>query len=214
MSSLFTRIASVDRWQWWAARAEGFAWERYFCVETKTTPALVRAPRPEETIGYEPLAWQLVRSGLEMLGLGSADVFVDYGAGLGRSLLMAARLRLKQVLGVEFLPALAERARRNVAAAQHRLKSPVEVVVADARSWIVPADVSAAYLFNPFVGSVMKAAQELLRRSLEQTPRRFRLLYVHPRDQPDLFEPCAWLARRESRSAGVFGGTLSLYEAR
>jgi hypothetical protein len=77
----------------------------------------------------------------------------------------------------------------------------------------VPAEVTAAYFFNPFVGRVMKAVQTLLRRSLELAPRPFRLLYVHPHDQPDLFEPCDWLERRASRSAGVFGGTLSLYEA-
>jgi hypothetical protein len=224
MPALLTKLSSLNSWLGLAAKAEGHAWERYFCAETRASSIGPQAPHPQDTIRYEPLPWTLVRSGIELLDLRSDDVFVDYGAGLGRALLMAASRRVKQVLGIEFLPHLALLAEANMnlallaeanmKAAQHRLKSPVKVIVADAAQWDVPDEVTVAYLFNPFIGSVMKAAQAKLRASLERRPRSFRLLYAHAKDQPDLFAPCDWLVRSSSQTGRVFQGTLSVYEAR
>jgi hypothetical protein len=42
------------------------------------------------------------------------EVFVDYGAGLGRAVILAAMLPFKRVIGVELSPVLAERAREHV----------------------------------------------------------------------------------------------------
>jgi SAM-dependent methyltransferase len=213
MPALFDKISSLDSWLGLVAKAEGHAWERYFCAETRASSIGPQEPHPQDTIRYEPLPWTLVRSGIELLDLQPDDVFVDYGAGLGRALLMAASHRVKQVMGIEFLPELAARAEANMKAAQHRLKSPVKVIVADAAAWEVPDDLTVAYLFNPFVGTVMEAVQEKLRASLERRPRPFRLLYAHAKDQRDLFAPCDWLVRRVSLSGRVFTGTLSVYEA-
>lgn len=214
MPPLLKRITSVNSWLGWAAKAEGRAWERYFCVDTRASSIGPQGSYPRDTIEYEPLPWKLLRAGVELLRLQPDDVFVDYGAGLGRALLMAASRRLERVLGVEFHPHLATRAEENVKAAQHRLLSPVQVIVADAAQWQVPDEVSVAYLFNPFIGSVMKAAQERMRESLRRRPRPFRLLYAHAVDQPDLFAPCDWLERSTSQSGGIFPGTLSVYQAR
>jgi hypothetical protein len=214
MPPLLKRLSSWNSWRGWVAKQEGRAWERYFCAETRASSLGPQDPHPAETIRYEPLPWRLVRSGIELLQLQPDDVFVDYGAGLGRALLMAASRRLRQVLGVEFLPHLAQRAEANVRAARHRLRSPVNVIVANAATWEVPDEVSVAYLFNPFIGSVMAAAQERLRQSLVRRPRAFRLLYAHAIDQPDLFAACSWLERRVSERSEIFRGTLSIYEAR
>ncbi len=214
MSSLLKKISSLNSWLGWAAKQEGRAWERYFCVETRASSLPPQGGYPQDTIKYEPLPWTLVRSGLQLLRLQRDDVFVDYGAGLGRALIMAASRRVKQVLGVEFLPQLAKRAEANVLAAQHRLQSPVKLIVADAAKWEVPDEVTVAYLFNPFIGGVMKSAQDRLRESLGRRPRPFRLLYAHAKDQPDLFAQCDWLERRASQSGGIFPGTLSVYAAR
>ena len=152
------------------------------------------------------------RGPLMALALKKDDVFVDYGAGLGRSLLMAAHGELKRVIGVELLAPLAKLARQNVLAAKRRLKTPVEVFAADAMTWEVPDDVTVAYLFNPFIGGVMKAVQEKLRASLARRPRPMRILYAHADDQPDLFAACSWLTLQKQMDGGVYKSlNLKLY---
>ncbi len=198
------KLTTVDGWRWGLVRAEDELWERYFCVDTTAATVASRRDVPSESVRYEPLPWFLVRRGLRALRLRKGDVFVDYGAGLGRSLLMAGRQELERVMGVELLGTLAKLARDNVLAAKHRLKTPVEVLEVDATQWDVPDDVTVAYLFNPFFGAVMKAVQEKLRASLVRRPRALRILYAHPDDQPDLFAPCRWLALKQELGGGVY----------
>ena len=155
-----------------------------------------------------------MRRAIGALSLSSDDVFLDYGSGLGRAILMAARHQLKRVLGVEFLFPLVKAARENLARARHRLRSPVELVAADAAQFIVPDDVTVAYLFNPFVGKVMEAVQEQLKVSLERRPRPLRLLYAHASNQPDLFARSNWLPFSRQVGGGVFDQmNLTVYES-
>lgn len=204
----------LNRLRWALARAEGFAWERYFAVDTRRPAITSLTAVPAESIPYEPLPWFLVRQTLGSLRPSQDDVFLDYGAGLGRVLLMAARHRLKRVVGVELLAPLAESARRNVAAARRRLRAPVEIVTGDAASWEVPDDVSIVFLFNPFVGTVMEAVQKKLRASLDRRRRRLKVIYAHAYDQADLFAPCDWLRRQRHFDVGALQGmNISLYEA-
>lgn len=211
---MLKKLSSLDSWRWGLVRAETLAWERYFCVETRRAALHDGAIVPPEAVRYEPLPWRLVRRAVGMLALEKEDVFVDYGAGLGRALLMAARARVKRVLGVEWLSPLARSAMQNVLSARHRLRSPVKIIVADAARWEVPDDVTVAYLFNPFVGSVMRAVQARLQASLERRPRGLRVLYAHVNDQPDLFASCSWLTLRGSMGGGLFKDlTLSVYES-
>jgi tRNA1(Val) A37 N6-methylase TrmN6 len=141
---------------------------------------------------------------MDALPVTRADVFLDYGAGMGRVLLMVARRQLERVVGVELLAPLAEIARENVRAAKPRLHSPVEVVVADAATYEVPDDVSIVFLFNPFVGTVMASTQAQVEASLRRRSRRLRVLYAHADDQPNLFAQCQWLKLRRRLGVGVF----------
>lgn len=198
------KLTTLDGWRWGFVHAEDVLWERYFCVDTSAAAVANQRAVPAESIRYEPLPWFLVRRGVRALALKKDDVFVDYGSGLGRSLLMAAHSELKRVTGVELLAPLAKLASQNVLAAKRRLKTPVEVLAADAMTWEVPDDVTVAYLFNPFIGGVMKAVQEQLRASLVRRPRPMRVLYAHADDQPDLFAPCNWLTLRKQMDGGVY----------
>lgn len=208
------KLTTWEGWRWGLAHAEDEAWERFFGVDTRRTRVAGHAAVPEGSIRYEPLPWFLVRRGVEAMRLTRDDVFVDYGAGLGRVLLMAARRELKRVVGVELLPPLARSALENLDAARNRLRTPVDVVVSDASTWEVPDDLTAAYLFNPFVGGVMTAVQAKLRASLMRRPRKLRVLYAHADDQRDLFADAGFVSLQRSMSGGVFRNlSLKLYES-
>jgi len=205
-------VGPLDAARWALVRAEAVLWERYFDVDTQQAFDRGAYAGKAESIPYEPLPWYLLRRSIDAVALTEEDVFLDYGSGMGRVLLLAASHPTRRVLGLELLAPLAEVARENLEAARARLKSPVEVIVADATSWEVADDVTVAFLFNPFVGSVMASAQARLAASLERRPRRFRVLYAHADDQPDLFAGCAWLHLRQRVDVGVFKGmNVALY---
>lgn len=203
----------VERARWALVHAEARAWEAYFDVNTRRHRGKSLRPGAEDGKPYEPLPWMVLRRAMNVLAPGPEDVLLDYGSGMGRVLLLAAHRRVKRVIGVEVEAQLAARARANLAAAQHRLFSPVELVVADAATWRVPDDVTAVFLFNPFVGRVMEAVQGHLAASLQRRPRPLKLVYAFPGDQPDLFAACTWLRAHRRIDAGVYSGiNVLLYE--
>ena len=207
---------NLVRWARWAlVRAEGAAWERYFGVDTaRPFDNGVYAER-RDCIRYQPLPWLLLRNAIDALPVTREDVFLDYGCGMGRVLLMVARREVKRVMGIELFAQLADIARQNVNAARPRLRSPVEIIVDDATAWEVPDDVTVAFLFNPFVGTVMAAAQRRLADSLARKPRRLRVVYAHADDQPNLFADCPWLRPPQRVGVGPFKGmNVLVYESR
>lgn len=193
----------LKRARWALVHAEARAWENYFKTRTRR-PRKAARHEVEGAMPYEPLPWMILRRAMYALAPGPDDVVLDYGSGLGRVLLMAARRPLKRVIGVEAVPQLAQRARANLAKAQRRLQSPVELVVADAAKWTVPDDVTVIVLFNPFVGRIMETVQARIRASLSRHPRPLRVLYAHPRSQPDPFASCEWLRPQRRISTGVY----------
>jgi SAM-dependent methyltransferase len=205
-------VGPMDLMRWRLVRAEAALWNGYFGVDTERPFDRTAYQGLTDAIPYEPLPWYLLRRAFAALKLTERDVFLDYGSGMGRVLLMAARQRARRVVGLEFLPPLAALARQNLETARARLRSPVEVIVDDARTWQVADDVTVAFLFNPFTGLVMQGAQARLADSLERRPRQLRVLYAHADDQPNLFAACPWLRLQQRVDAGVFHRmNLALY---
>jgi SAM-dependent methyltransferase len=82
-----------------------------------------------------------------------AFTFIDLGCGKGRTLLVASRLGFKQVIGVEFVPELAEIARANLAKMQI---DNAGVRNADAAEFQFPDHDTVVYLYNPFSHEVLE----------------------------------------------------------
>ena len=132
---------------------------------------------------YVPSAWQTLERVLPPHEVGSEDVFVDLGAGMGRVLLLAGRYPFKRVIGVELSSDLANVARENLARAQHVLRcDSIDVVVADARRWAVPDDVTVVYMYNPLTGDAFGDVLQRLLESVDRRCRCVRLIYRNPRE--------------------------------
>ena len=109
------------------------------------------------------------------------DVFMDYGAGNGRVLLAAARFPFARIIGLEINEAEAAIARSNASIAGPRRRcSNIEVVIADARLWPLPDDVTYIYMFNPFWDETFEGMLERVLESLDRRPRRLTLIYANP----------------------------------
>jgi SAM-dependent methyltransferase len=133
---------------------------------------------------YRPSSWSVLRHVFKQLRLTGEDVFVDYGSGMGRVLIMAAREPFKRVIGVEMSDELNDIARENLDRNRDRLRCDVDVISADAKQWEVPDDLTIAYFYCPFPPYVFDEVLKQLFASLERRPRPLRLVYFFMSD-PD-----------------------------
>lgn len=194
-------------------------YERRLEVTTAETAAWGRGAYQhlDGHIHYEPLPYVLINNILRAITPRAAEkeVFLDYGSGMGRVVVMAARRPFARVIGVELVASLNEIAQQNVRSARRHLRCPVDLVTADATTYVVPDDVSTIHLFNPFTGTVMSRVQDRIQESLERAPRRLRIVYSHAHDQADLFASCRWVSRVRGLPIGVMSGmSIHLYESR
>ena len=112
-----------------------------------STGGTAPAEAPDQ-VYYATVSYSCTHSVQRRLELTQDDVFVDVGCGKGRVVCLAAKHALKQIIGIEYSPALALIAERNVMQLRGR-RSPVSILCQ-------PAEVSdyseatALYFFNPF----------------------------------------------------------------
>jgi SAM-dependent methyltransferase len=137
----------------------------------------------DDRVAYVPAPWHLLPRLLRHVGVSDSDTFVDFGCGKGRVVHQAARRRFRRVIGVEVSPKLAEVARHALAARsrRHRCKN-VEIVVADARQFQVPDDLTIAYFFRPFGRATFEPLLRQIVESIDRRPRRVVLIYAWPQD--------------------------------
>ena len=196
------------------ATSERF-WEWYLGIDTASYGAWDRSV-PSDRVPYAPLSFECLRKMLHSLDVDpSEDVFLDYGCGKGRVICMAATRPFRQVIGVEVVPELADIARGNVhrSKRKHRCQL-VDVVVADAATYEVPADVTVICLFNPFTGKILSAVQEQIYSSLLKKPRKLFLFYMNPLTDEDTFAGLPWLEKRGEFPTGVWDGVrFIVYES-
>jgi SAM-dependent methyltransferase len=170
-----------------------------------------------DRIVYVPSDWHVLPRALRYVGASSQDTFVDFGCGNGRVLHQAAKRPFRRVIGVEISPALAEVARRNLAARgrEHRCGS-VEIVVADLAEYTVPDDFTVGYLYHPVKDETFASLLQSIVESIDRNPRRVRLIYNLPVQKSDvlasgrfrlLTEQSSWFLRDPASRVAIFEST-------
>lgn len=143
-------------------------------------------------------AWPLLKL-LRGLNLPQDGAFVDFGAGKGRALLVAAHYGFKRVVGVELSAQLCALARRNVATFLQvsLLHSSIEIVEQDAALYPIDPGMNVFYLYNPFDATVLSRVVENIKGSVAVAPRKVWLIYNTPLHhdaihQSGLFQECSF----------------------
>ncbi|HYM77516.1 MAG TPA: class I SAM-dependent methyltransferase [Candidatus Dormibacteraeota bacterium] len=141
-------------------------------------------PSPNWIYGtnYTPIEPVRFRAIFSSLHLQFEDfVFVDFGSGKGRALLLASELPFKRVLGLEFSPDLHAIAQRNIERyASHRKSGPVESVCMDFLSFAPPPEPLILFFYDPCEDTVLIKLVRNLHESLRANPRASYLIYVAP----------------------------------
>lgn len=153
-------------------------------------PASHQAPGRLE---YTPIVYRHLLPMLARLPAGDDGVFLDYGCGLGRVLVAAARRPYRSVLGVEIVPEFAEAARENVRRARGLRCRDVRVIEADATEFDLPDCVNVLHFFNPFRGPVLDSVLRRIRDSLDRHPRVINTLYFNGDDFRRAATGQAWI---------------------
>jgi SAM-dependent methyltransferase len=108
--------------------------------------------------------------------------FVDYGAGKGRVLLIAARYQFDRVIGVEVSEPLILVAVANVGlyAQKHPGLCPIELVQTDAAKYELPHTPCVLFFYDPFQASLMEHIGNRVRASFLANPRKLFIIYYFP----------------------------------
>ena len=127
---------------------------------------------------YGPASYEVLRFCLDRLTIRAGkSVFVDFGCGLGRAVIVAGARPFGRVIGIDASRELCAGAARNVARAASRLRCPVEIIASDARTFAVPDDADIFFFNNPFFGSVLGTVVGTIRASLRAHPREAQIVY-------------------------------------
>lgn len=157
--------------------------------------------------GYEPVQPRIF---LRILRATQIDprqfVFVDFGSGKGRALLMAAECGFRRIIGVELAPALHEAAERNVAA--FSLRRPhfarIELHCADAAHLEIPDGNVFLSFYNPFGEVVLRKVAANIERAYRARPRQMVIAYRNP-VHSEVLDQVAVLRR------SIFNKTFAVY---
>lgn len=122
-------------------------------------------------------------------------VFVDYGSGKGRVLLMAGQYPFRRIVGVEISAVLNAAAYANLA--RSRLKpicADISLWEGDAAEFPLPKDATVIYFYNPFHGPRLEAVLSTIRNSLSAAPRNLWILFNNTRHVAGLENANPWMS--------------------
>jgi trans-aconitate methyltransferase len=161
-------------------RASDFCWERYFGVDsTGLIPIETMVPNWHGCHDYFPSARRSFHRLMAHIDIRAGhDVFVDFGAGKGRALLLAAQYPFKRVIGIEISETLSREAERNVARwSGASACADIDIWTGDAACYAIPADATVFYFYNPFHGRILTTVFKAIERSRAIAPRRIWVVF-------------------------------------
>jgi hypothetical protein len=162
-------------------------------VDSGPDELVIQSPNVKWGSPYEPWRKDLFDKAVQSLPIRLDDYsFVDFGAGKGLALLLAANYSFKSIVGVEYSKTLADTATANIQDYQKQRGSHpcIQCVWADAADFELPNGPTVLYLCNPFQGKVMDRVIANIEKSLQTYPRDLWVIYGTP-----------WEVRKFRRSA-------------
>lgn len=144
----------------------------------------------EHSEPYAPSAYYSLYTGFNAIKDGIKNQsLVDFGCGLGRTLIFASLFPFGEVIGVEASENLCEGAKRNIQGFCDRTKPTSfnwKIVQADARKFSIPSEATVFYFYDPFDETIMEPVLKNIISSVKQNPRALHAIYLAP-TQRDLF---------------------------
>jgi hypothetical protein len=134
-------------------------------------------------IGYAPVPARDVREVLAGLEIDFHRFgFVDFGAGKGRAMFVAAEFPFKRIVGVEYSPALVDVLTRNIASYHNPQRRCFDLrgILMDATQYVLPCDPLVIFFHHPFEAPVFRQVVERIEASWAAHSREMLVVYYDP----------------------------------
>ena len=175
------------------------AFDRKYGTETRGTITNGNLDVPqdklEHAVRYEATSVELGNRILQELPISYENyIFVDFGSGKGRILLLASNFPFRKIIGVELLPLVNEIACNNIRIYKSESQKcyNLESVCLDAKDFEIPDEKAVFYFYHPFDEYVMRAVLSNIEASLKRYPRKIYIVYALPTYR-DLMDGSAFL---------------------
>jgi SAM-dependent methyltransferase len=131
-------------------------------------------------------------------------VFVDFGSGKGRALLLAAGFPFKRIVGIEYCDDLNRIARQNLLRYPNasKLCKDIDLVSMDAAEYRLPNEPLVLFFYNPFERLVMEKVVKNVADSFQLNRRRVVIVYLTP-EYADLWDN-VWFLKRSHPNRAVW----------
>ena len=171
-SALVLAFNSIREWLWFAShRKSSISFTNINAIEedlANKAHSTFYVPTP-----IIPFV-KLVRA----LNLPDHCVFVDYGAGKGRAMILASECGFYKVKGIEFSSSLYESAQRNIQSYIKKTgKDCFHLIHTDVLDYQVKKEDNFFYFFHPFNEDILDQCVKNICLSLQKDPRRGLLVY-------------------------------------
>ena len=142
-----------------------------------------RISKGDRSPACEPTDYRVLEALADSGYITAESYVIDYGCGLGRSVLFLSARTGCRATGIEFDRQLYEGAVKNLE--QSKLptsyKKGIRFVCADARKYQIQ-DEDCFYFFNPFADEVLQVVLGRIRQSYYEEPRQMYLFFYYPFD--------------------------------
>ena len=154
----------------------------------------IDSPNLIHAVGYKATAPNVFSDAISKLSFDPKRfVFLDYGSGKGRVLLLAAQFPFKKIVGIEISPVLHRIAQRNIAVAKVKKCDDISLLNLDVEAFEPPLDDPLfCYFYNPFGAKVMSGVLASIKKSLDQYPRDVWIMYNNV-VEPAVLDDADWL---------------------
>ncbi len=174
----------VKKFSAWVVKCESRAFDLWHNVHTRAN-AVDLAGQFDTTSGYWylPTRPSVIRRVLRDLPIRDhrESVFIDFGSGKGRVLLIAAEYSFKEIIGIERRPSLHGIAANNLRSQKrfHQSSHSTKLLNRDAIDFEFPDENMVLYFFNPFGSEILRRILESLQVQIQRTGRDVLLVMVN-----------------------------------
>ncbi|MGD9201953.1 MAG: hypothetical protein PVI26_10345 [Chitinispirillia bacterium] len=193
-----------------------FYWRVFFNIgELKQTFLKDVGINKKQCVDYSHTDFLDFRKAMKGLTINSnTDVFIDFGSGMGTTVLMASMYPFHKVIGIELSKEFNSIAEEYIKINRRKLKCRnIEFAVTDATKFIIPEQAAFLYFYNPFYGEILEKVIENVKVSLKRTPRELMIIFKNTEHFEKIKAISEWLIEIR-RFRCFWGHDCVIYKAR
>jgi len=183
------------------------------CTHSKLTELTIDSDNKARAKMYWPTRAVALRKLFNVMQpmIPADSVFVDFGCGKGRVLLIASEFGFREVRGVEFAHELCEIAKKNydVYKAKTGFSKECRIIECDATNYAINTDENVFFMFDPFDETILIKVLSNIAASLQTQRRKILIIYHRPKYDHIIEQGDDFTRLREFRFYGLQFGVYS-----